>query len=284
MILKRGFSVMRSSVVTLIQNPGILYPYAIVGILQLFILEILFFMPRYPLIQIFGPMILALKKSPFFLHYPFNFEVVNSWFQSMQVPFYVFVQILFVAKAVLIVQKTEQRQAVESMPKVAFGKYVNLVVGAAIIIGLMYAFNYGYSFLIRRAVQIRSTSGLYFLIKQAVILGGPYINLMVSAFITACFAYVIPLIAIEGDNVFKAVFRNFKLLKGDFFILLTFLTVAALCFVPFLLVKTNEIAIRSMMTPEGWQMITILGAGLILLIDALQYTGITIVYLKKDRS
>lgn len=283
--MKRGFSLIRSSVVTLIQNPSILYPYAIVAIIQLFMLEILFFMPRYPLIQIFGPMIIALKKSPFFLHYPFNFEVVNSWFQSSQVAFYIFIQILFVAKTILIIQKVETHEPVERMPKVSFGKYVNLVVGAAIIIGLMYAFNYGYSFLIRRAAQIRSTSGMYFMIKQVVILGGAYVNLIVSALITTCFAYVIPVIAVEGKNVFSAMVRNFKLLKGNFSMLLMFLTMSALFFVPFLLVKTNEIAIRSIMSPESWQLITIGGVFLIVLIDALQYTGITTTYLlKKDES
>ncbi|MFP4472691.1 MAG: hypothetical protein ACLFPX_02300 [Candidatus Omnitrophota bacterium] len=278
------FSLLRSAVQTIIHHPLILYPFTILFMLQLFIMEILFFAPRYPLSQFFSPVISRLAGEQF-LHYPLNFMLLNRWFQSIQIPFYLFVSSFFIGAAVYAIYLINRDENLNwgKVFKRTLKQYIHLVVAAAISVGFVYILSWLYSLLVQRALQIRSTAGIYFMIKKAVILGAPYANLLFSTLIITMFAFVIPIIMIEGKKVFSAFAQNFKVLGGVFWMLFLAMLASGLFYLPVLLLRSNAEWGRSVFSPEMWQILMIAGVALMLVIDAVQYTAITMTYLlKKD--
>ena len=95
-------ALLRTSLGSILQNPIILYPFALMACIQLFIIEILFFAPRHPLNLFFAPMIKTLEGERF-LHYPFNYAVLNKWFASTQMFTYVLLNSFFFGVAVMII-------------------------------------------------------------------------------------------------------------------------------------------------------------------------------------
>ena len=278
--IKQSFSLLGSSISSLFKNPYILYPFAILGFVQLLFLEILFFAPRFPLSLVFHPIIRRLKGDVY-LHYPFNFDLVSHWFQSAQIFIFLFITSFFIGKAVMFIAKINQEGRIEKkvLPKLSLRSYVNLIVGFFLIFLAMYGLTSLYGLLIRRAAQIRSMDGIYFLIKQAVLVGAPYFNLLFSIIVTTIFAYLVPIIVLEKKNIFIALGRNFKILRGSFFPLLIVIFISSLLYIPILLIRSNQRWLLSFVSPEGWQVFIIFGVFVMLFIDAIQYTAITTCYL-----
>lgn len=276
--IKQSFSLLGGSIGLLFKNPQILYPFGILAFIQMLLMEILFFAPRFPLSTVFTPVIQRLKGA-MYLHYPFNFDLINHWFQSFQIFIFLFFTSLLIGKAVLIIAKINQGEAVSKMPRLGLKRYVNVIAGFMLIFLMMYGFTSVYGLLIRRAAQIRSTTGIYFLIKQAVLVWAPYFNLIFSVITMTLLAYIIPIIVLDKKNIFIAIGRNFQILWGSFFALFVVIFVSTLFYVPILLVRSNQQMFFSFMTPEGWQVFVIFGVFVMLFIDAVQYTAITTCYL-----
>ncbi len=281
--VKQSFSLLASSLSCLFKNPKIFYPFAILAFLQLFLMEILFFAPRFPLSLFFGP-IIARIKGAIYMQYPFNFELMNHWFQSAQIFIYLFATSLFVGKAILVIAKINQGQEVgDRLPAVGFKRYVNMMMTFLLIFLVMYGFTSVYGLLIRRAAQIVSTTGIYFLIKQAVLLGAPYFNLFFSMIVMTMFAFLLPLIVLEQKNIFVALMKNFKLLRSCLGAIFFLIFVSSLPYLPILLIRSNYRWFSTFTTPEGWQIFVIFGVFAMLFIDAVQYTAVTLCYfLTKD--
>lgn len=281
--VRQSFSLLGASMSCLFKNPKILYPFAILAFVQLLLMQILFFAPRFPLAMFFGPIIMRIKGAAY-MQYPLNFDLMNHWFQSAQIFIFLFVSSLLIGKAIMMVACVNRGESLaEKMPLVGFKKYVNVIVAFLLIFIMMYGLTFLYGFLMRRAVQIRSTSGIYFLIKQAIFIGAPYFNLLFSIIVTSLFAYMLPLIVLEGKNVFSSVVKNFKLLAFSFWPLVIVISISTLFYLPVLLIRSNYRWFSTFIAPEGWQVFVIFGVLLMLFIDAVQYTAITLCYfLTKD--
>ena len=280
---RQFFPLLFNSISTLLKHPQILYPFGILAFIQLMLMQILFFAPRYPLVLVFGPIISRLKGEAY-LHYPLNFDLMNHWFQSFQVVVFLFITSYFVGKAVLMIAGVNRGEPIgERMPRLELKKYISIVFVFLLFFLMMYGLTSMYGLLIQRAVQIRSTTGIYFLIKQAVLVGAPYFNLLFSVVITALFAYVAPVIVLEKRNIVVVFARNFQLLWSTFFPVLSIIFLTSLLYVPVLLIKSNQKSLAFLFTPETWQIIVIAGVFIMLLIEAVQYTAITTCYfLTKD--
>jgi len=77
-------SILNTSFNTLRSHPAILFPFAIAAFCELFALEIIFFMPRWPLSILFAPVIRTLWSEQF-LHYPSNFLLMYKLFYYAQI-------------------------------------------------------------------------------------------------------------------------------------------------------------------------------------------------------
>jgi len=252
----------------------------LVAFVQLFIIEILYFSPRYPLNVFFGPIISKIW-SPAYLEYPLNFLLLPKMFQYSQMPIYIFVSSFFIAVAVGIIAaiNADQKVNIGAIIKKTFSSYVHLIVAAIISFALVAVLFKLFGLVFTRAAQIRSTTGHFFMIKSIVMGGAPYFQLLLSIFATTLFAYVIPAIVIDNKKVFSALMVNFKSLKGAFWFTFFIVLTPSLLFMPILLLR-NSIPL-DFFAPELRLMTLVFSVFVMVLIDAIIYTAVTSFYLVK---
>ena len=220
------------------------------------------------------------------MHYPFNYVLLNKWFQQVQVPVYVIFNSFFIGAAVLIIHNINNDKSVKmkTVFKKTLSSYIHLIVACVVAVVVLFGLSSFYGLLMRRALTIRSISGIFFMIKQAVLLGAPYVNLLFAVIVTSVFAFVIPIIVIEKKKVFSAIILNFKNLWKSFFVVFTVIFLSGLIYVPILLLRSSGQLFRTVMIPEAWGITLIISVFVSLFIDALQYTAITTFYLLKKES
>jgi len=283
---KHPFALLNTAYNTLVKHPEALFPLVLLAFLQFFLLEILFFAPREPLSHFFGQ-IIARTEGEVFMHYPFNFALIARWFQRLQIPFFIALGGYFLGCTVAVVNAINSGKTVKmkSIFKNTLSRYLHLLVAVLVMVGLIQLMSMGYDLMIKRANQIRSTSGTYFMIKQAVLVGAPYFHLLMSVTVTTLFAFVIPLIVIDRKSVFPAFVENFKLLWGSFWFMFFALLLPAILYLPVILLKSNKTLYGTEIFPEMTLILIVGGIVATVLIEALQYTAITSYYLlKKENS
>lgn len=283
---KNPISLLRSAVNTLVTNPVILYPVLMIAFVEFLLLEILFFAPRYPLSLVLGPIISRLAGESY-LHYPLNFLVMNKWFHALKIPLYIFISSYFLGVAIAIIHRINSDQPVnlKEIFREVRRAYLHLLVASVIIIGVVYGLSYLYeAILMKRALVIRSTKGIFFITKQVVLYGAPYVKLILTVFVTSLFAFVAPAIVIDKKKVFTAIFQNFKVLWGSFWFIFSVLIVPVLLYIPLLLLKTNSARLGEILVPEVLGILAIADVFFGLFIDAVHITAITMYYLWKKES
>ncbi len=280
---KNCFALLKASTTTLFQHQEILKPFIILIFIQLFILEILYFAPRFPLNIFFGP-IIAKLWSESFLHYPLNFALLPKLFQYSQFPVYIFISSLLVSIAILTISNLNNGEETELklVFKQTLKHYVHIVVATLIsfflVVGLFKIYGLAYE----RAELIRSKTGIFFILKTIVIYGTPYFNLLLSILVTTLFAYVLPIILIEKEKIFQALVLNFKLIAKSFWSVFMIVFIPSLIYVPVLLLR-NSVALEKIL-PELSVLMLILTIITMVFIDSIVYTAITTMYLLKKES
>lgn len=282
---KQPITLLRSAFSTLLENPSVLFPFACLAFVQFFFLELVFFAPRYPLNIFFGQVISRLHGEAY-LHYPFNYFLLSQWFQMAQIPIYILCNSFFLGAAVSIIAliNSDKIVQVKNVFRQTLSLYIHLFVAAGLSILLMSGFSFGYSFLIKRAAIIRSTSGVFYIIKRIVIEGAPYVNLFAAVIVTAMLAFIVPIIVIERKKIFQAIAENFKMLTRSFFFILVVVLLPALLYVPIILLRSNHRFLSEFASPEIWGWLIVVSVLVTLFIDAIQYTAITIYYLLKKEA
>src|SRR3989338_4563138 len=96
---KQLVPLLRGAVNTFISRPIILLPFMTIAFIQLVILELLYFAPRFPMSAFFNPIVQTLWGEKF-THYPNNFIVLPKLFQYAQAPIYIFFSCFFIAVAI----------------------------------------------------------------------------------------------------------------------------------------------------------------------------------------
>lgn len=280
---KSGESVLpliNSSVSTLFSHPIIFAPYIIIVFLQLLILEVLYFYPRYPLNAFFGPLVRKFWGESF-LHYPKNFTLIPKLFQTIQIPMYIFLSVFLIAVSIALLKKINygKRLRFGKVLKDVLGTYVHLVIAALLMFFMIWVFLKAYGLIYQRALQIRSQSGWFYYLKITVIQGAPYFNLIWAVFINAIFAYLLPSIVVGKKKIFSAIAQNFKMLYKAFW--LTFLTVLipSLLFIPVLWLR--QLVTIERFFPELTIIILVLGVFISACVDAMIYTALSLRFLVK---
>ena len=277
---------LKSSVNACFYNPIILVPFATTAFIQLLILEILYFAPRFPLSVFFGPVIRRFHGEAF-LHYPYSFAMVPKAFQSVQIPIYIFISSFFIAVAVVIIAavNNDQRITFGKACRQALSRYVHIIIAALISFGIFYGISSIYGLVIKRALQITSTRGIYFMIKSTVLYGAPYVNVLIGVFVTALFAFVFPVIMIEKKKVFAAIIGNFRALWGSCRFTFFVVAIPTLFYLPVMLLRTGIASPKMVVAFPGIQILTLVLSVLVMFaIDVVVYTAITTYYLLKKEN
>ena len=275
----QAFSLLRSSVNNILSHPLILFPFLCVVFIQLLVLEILFFAHRYPLSIFFAPLIKFNNEA--YMHYPYNFIFMTQWFQKAQMPIYVIFTCFFIGVAILIIDAINNGKKINlsRMMRDVLGKYVHILIAGVIIVCVMLTLSNLYGFLIKRALLIRSETGIYFIIKKIVLDGAPVANLFFAVIVTTLFAFLLPIIVLENKKIHSALIRNFKLLSKTAGTLLIMCFLPNLLYLPVLLLKINNRIIDNFAMPDLWALMIVLTVFIMFCIDAIVYTAITSYYL-----
>ena len=283
---KKIFPLLFHSVNILFQNKAILYPFFLNLFVQLFILEILYFAPRYPLNVFFGPLIRKLWGESF-LHFPMNFFLLPKLYQYAVIPVNIFLSSFFIAVAINIIVhiNNDKKIYIRKIFKESLQYYVHVVVVAVIfflLIGLLFA---GYEAIYNRAAMIRSEEGKFYLIKRLFMDGAPYFNVLLSVFASTVLAYVMPIIVIDNKKAFSAILLNFKVLWGSFWFTFFVILLPTLLYMPVLLLR-NLFPLESALPisnefPEIRVVIMVFSILVMTIIDAIIYTTVSMYYLMR---
>lgn len=271
-------TILRSAVGTLTSNSVILIPFAFIAFIQLLVLEVLYFIPRWPL-NTFSRPIISKLWSETFMHYPLNFALLPKLFQYAQVPMFLFFSSFLIAVAIKIIAMVDNDEEI-NVGKVFVGllpSYIFIIVASFISFVIVMLFFQGYSLIYERALQIRSTAGKLYILKTIIVSGAPYFNLFLSILGTTLFAYVLPLIVIEKRKIFSAIIVNFKLVFTSPFKTFFLVCLPSLIYILILMLR-NQIPFEGRV-PELRAISIILSIFITVGIDAVVYTALTTYYL-----
>ena len=275
---KKVIPVLKNAVYSILKHKVIMFPYCITAFVHFLVLEILYFANRFPFSDFFDPIIRKLWSENY-LHYPLNFVLLPKLFQYAQFIIYIFINNFLIAVSISIINNINSNLPIDRWNrfKETLSSYIHIVVIATISFFFIFIFFKVYGMVLDRAFLIRSQTGFYYILKNLVIYGAPYINLLLSIIITALFAYVIPIIIIDKKKVFSAILLNFKSLWQAPWFTFLIVFIPTMLYVPVLLLR-NIITIK-LPVPELTVLNLVLTVLVMIIIDAIVFTSITSYYL-----
>ncbi|MCR4337396.1 MAG: hypothetical protein NUV91_06280 [Candidatus Omnitrophica bacterium] len=287
-IQKNPAVILRNAVNTIVSNPIILFPLSVTAFIQILCLEVIFFAPRQPLSHFFAPLI-RYFNGEIYLHYPQNFALLNEWYHSylLQYTLYIFVQTFLLAMMINILYRlnNDQKIRMKNIFQQTLSLYLNIILAALLTVIVLHSLMTLYGVVVKRALIIRSTSGIFYIMKRIVLDGSPYFQILLAGFVTTIFSFLIPIIVIERKNILSAIMQNFKNLFQSFWVVLGIILLPLFLYFPILLLRSNSHWWSGALPPEAHGIFIIISIFVLLAIDAIQYTAITSYYLlKKENS
>ena len=250
--LKSPLSVLRlASSFFKLEHQQIFFPFILIVFINLLILEILYFIPRYPLSIFFTPIISRIWGEGD-LHYPMDLMLLPKLFYHAQMIVFIFVSsylAVLIVDMVAVINDEKTPSFKESLQKSGRG-YIYIVLYSFFSLLLFKAFDKAYGLLIECALKIHSTTGLYFWIKKFVFYATPYAQFIYGIFVTAFLIYIPVLIILEKKKFFGALMDNFKVLFGSFWLTFVFVLIPTLFYLPFLLMRDSIGSLVEMTSPE----------------------------------
>lgn len=250
--IKSPFSILRSTVN--IFNPAnkeIFYPYIIIVFISLVALEIFYFLPRFPLSIFFGPIISRIWEESY-LHYPMNLILLPKMFLFAQTLIYLFISGFLITTVILMVSAINNDARVSF--KVSFRKalplYVYILLYTLLTLAFFQLFDNAYGLLIKRAIKIHSTTGIFFLIKKFVFWAAPYVQFLYGIIVTAFFIYIPILIVLEQKKFLGALAGNLKIILGSFWMTFMIILIPTLSYLPLLLLRDNIGKLAEITSPD----------------------------------
>ena len=266
---------------TLINNPIVLYPIFLLSCIHLLFLEIIFFAPRFPLSQIFDPIIIR-AANPTFMHYPYNYILLVKWYHGLETLLYILINCIFYAAVVGTISLINSNQAIEwgKIFKRSLNCYIPIVASMVLTVISLQVFTFILDFFIKNVLLIDPTSS-FFIIKKVIIIAIPYLHMFFAALAVSIFAFTIPIIVIEEYNFINAVRSNFLNYGSSIGLVLKINIISSLLYLPFVLDRVYFSDQRILQAPERSVLLLILSIVMMLLIDVIQYTAITLCYLSQ---
>ena len=162
-VLRLAFSLFK------FDNQKIFYPFIIIVFINLLVLEVIYFLPRYPLSVFFSPIISRIWGEQY-LHYPMDLMLLPKLFYYAQMVIFLFLSsflIVLVVDMVADINNDKQVNFRSSLQKSLPG-YIYIVLYSFLTLLLFHLFDKAYGLLMHRAFKIHSTAGFYFWIKKFV--------------------------------------------------------------------------------------------------------------------
>lgn len=236
--LKKTYNATLSS---LRDKPLIFLPFLIYAFLELIGLLMIYSIPRYPLIVIFGPLIRTLWGEAF-LHYPSNFLLLPKLASLSRMLISVVFGSLLTAVAISMLYKKSPKDAVK--------KYVSLFLITFIMTALFYAAVKIITIALIKYFMAGHSSMLF--IKANMWLG-PFlvvINMLMALFIQSAFIYTIPTLMLKESKFTSAIFESFTFFKKHFVLTIILVGLPMLIYLPITILNHNTGFLIRKLFPE----------------------------------
>jgi|CXWL01.1.fsa_nt_gi hypothetical protein len=277
---RNPFGLLRASLHTICQNPVILFPTASLAFIQLFILEILYFSPQYPLAYFFGPLIRSVWSEEY-LHYPQNLMLLPKIFYYAQIIIYLLIGSMLLALSSKIVAILNEHPKVNI--KVAFAEtmrlYVHIFCASLISYILFQVFANSYAHLVEIIIKLKPFGKTMSFWDKTLLWTVPYFQFLSGILASTLIVYVIPIIVHEKKKIFSALIENFKILLHTFPTTLLIVGLPTLLYLPILALRNNIPFLMDTLGPEVQIIVIIIGLFVTMGIDLMIIVSATTLYL-----
>ncbi len=270
---------LKISLNTLYQNPVLIYPTITLAFIQLLILEILYFAPRYPFSLFFAPLIRRVWSEEF-LHYPLDLVLLPKMFYYAQIFINIFIgSFLFGVTARMVAILDEH-------PKVYFKaafketlKFYVHILCASILTFLFFQFASDfYTALLNIFLKQGPAEGSPGFMGR-ISLWAPYVQFLMGIVVTTLLVFVMPIIVVDHKKIFPALILNFKTLFGTFPTTFFVVFIPTMLYLPVLIVRNNIGSLIDRTVPEVQILVIVAGLMMTMAIDLLIVTTVTAYYL-----
>lgn len=274
------FLLLRSSLAILLQNPVVLFPTAVLALIQLLTIEILYFAPQYPLSVFFAPLIRRVWSEEY-LHYPLNLVLLPKMFYYAQMLIYLFIGSFLLAlttKVILVLNEhpvVNMREAI----KETLGRYVHIFLAAVLSFIIFQILANGYVAVLDSFIRHKPLGQTTFFWNRMLLWTIPYVHFFVGILSTVLVTYIIPIIIIDKKKVYTAFLMNLKILWRSFPLTFFFVLIPTMLYLPLLTARNNISALMNVFGPEVQIAVIILGLVISMSIDLLILVSSTILFL-----
>ncbi|MEK6564637.1 MAG: hypothetical protein AABZ65_06390 [Candidatus Omnitrophota bacterium] len=251
------------------QNRGILLPFILVGLVDVFLLLIIYLAPQPPLSALLGPPIKVFWGERF-LHYPLNLFLIPRLFDIAHIISTALIGVLMTGAAVKMLEEAHGglRPGLGRGIAKSLRVYLKLLVIWLVMFGLVSA--------------VFKILPVIFHFKQRaasfMVLGAGF---LISTLIQALFIYAIPAVIIEERKIFPAIKRSVSFCLGALLPTLVLVALPTIIYIPMLILKSKLSFLMSKIFPEAVLIFIVSGIVISVIIDCLVTSSTTILFLNK---
>lgn len=280
------FPLLSNAFQTIKKHPVTLFPLAIAAFLELWTLELIYFLPRWPLNSLFAPIVRTLWGEGL-LHYPRNFFLMYKLFYYAQIAIYLLAGGYLTAVTCAMFgdinadKKLNLKEPLKKTAKRYLEIFCIVLISTICFFIIRSAYNLILNFIISN--KFHPYNHIIIAIKKALIYTASYAYFFLNIFIGAAFAYCLPLIVLENKKIFQALKYNFILVKNNFITTFVLILIPALFVLPLLYLNNNASVLMDKIFPEAVFLLLSGGIILSLFINTLIIALITQFYLNSAK-
>jgi hypothetical protein len=261
-----AIKIWREVISILRKHPKIFIPFIILGVLNAFMLYLLYLTPQRPVAYILAPPIRVFFGERF-LHYPFNLFILPKLFNYAKIALGGLLGMLMSAWAISIVSNVVKANKASLLInfKKSIKRYFSLLAVwslAFILVSLVTKF-----FKPQNGSKIIFTFIYFFLVISIQIL----------------FIYIIPLLIIERRKLFSALKENLFVLKKLFMPTIALVLFPTIIYLPILIARAKTELLVNKFFPEIILIILAVGIAVSFIIDLVITISTTILFLKNSQ-
>lgn len=251
------------------QNKGIFLPFFIVGLVDAFLLIIIYLAPQPPLSALLGPPIKVFWGERF-LHYPFNLLLVPRLFDLAHIVSTALIGVLMTGAVVRMLK--ESYAGIKPNLGLSLSKslrvYLKLLVIWLVMFGLV-------------SVVFKALPAIFHFKQRAASLIVFGAGFLISILIQAIFIYAIPAVIIEEKKIWPAIKRSLSFCQSAFLPTLILVGLPTLMYIPMLILKGKLPFLMSRVFPE--MVLIFIGLGIVIsvIMDCLITSSTTMLFLSK---
>lgn len=251
------------------QNPSILVPFLLVGLVDVILLFIVYLAPQPPLSAILGPPIKVFWGERF-LHYPFNLLLVPRLFDLAHIVSTALIGVLMTGAVVMMLK--ESHNGIKPNLGLSLSKSLRVYLKLLVIWLVMFSLV---------SVVFKVLPAIFHFKQRAASLIVFGAGFLISILIQAIFTYAIPAVIIEEKKIWPAIKRSVSFCQRAFLPTLVLVGLPMLMYIPMLILKVKLPLLMSKVFPEA--VLIFIGLGIVIsaIMDCLITSSTTVLFLNK---